>query len=95
MDVNHCWIAYRIDYATGEGMHYVLALANSPERAVQLFDQRAIKLFRRQSTTSPLGEFLEKYPGVRAVIPDEVHGRTTDPLCWTLEYFATIDFNCA
>lgn len=32
---------------------------------------------------------------MRAVISDEVHRRTTDPLCWTLEYFAMIDFNCA
>lgn len=95
MDIEHCWIAYFIHYATGEGMHFILALANDAERATQLFEERANEFFRGHSTTAPLAEILEKYPGMREVIPEEVHRRTTDPLCWTLEYFATIDFNCA
>jgi len=95
MDIEHCWIAYFIHYATGEGMHFVVAIANSAERATQLFEERANEFFRGHSTTAPLGEILEKYPAMRTVIPEEVHRRTTDSLCWTLEYFATIDFNCA
>lgn len=95
MDIEHCWIAYFIHYATGEGMHFVVAIANSAERAEQLYEERAPVFRRGQSTTAPLAEILEKFPGMREVIAEEVHRRTTDPLCWTLEYFATIDFNCA
>lgn len=41
MDIDKCWIAYFIHYATGEGMHYVVAIANSAERAGQLYEERA------------------------------------------------------
>jgi hypothetical protein len=95
MNIKNCWIAYFIHYATGEGMHFVVAIANSAERAEQLYEERAPEFWRGQSTTAPLGEIMEKYPGMRTVIPEEVHRRTTDSLCWTLEYFTTIDFNCA
>lgn len=95
MDIDNCWIAYFIHYATGEGMHYVVAIANSAERAEQLYEERAPAFRRGQSTTAPLKEVMDKYAGMRAVIPEEVHWRTTDSLCWTLEYFAMIDFNCA
>ena len=95
MDIDKCWIAYFIHYATGEGMHYVVAIANSAERAGQLYEERAPEYWRGHSTTAPLAGILEKYSGMSAVIPVEVHRRTTDPLCWTLEYFAMIDFNCS
>lgn len=76
-------------------MHFVVVIANSAERAGQWYEERAPEYRRGQSSTAPLAGILEKYPGMSAVIPDEVHRRTTDPLCWTLEYFAMIDFNCA
>lgn len=95
MKIEDCWIAYFIYYATGEGMHYVVAVASSAERAERLFQESASDFARGNSTTAPLGEVLEKYPAVRNVIPQEVHRRTSDGLCWTLEYFGAIDFNCA
>jgi hypothetical protein len=95
MKLEDCWIAYFTYYATGEGMHYVVALAPSAERAQQLFERQANELARGNSTTAPLGEAFEKHPALRDLIPEEVRRRTSDGLCWTLEYFGTIDFNCA
>lgn len=94
MDVEQCWIAYCIYHATGEGMHYAISIAQSAERATQLFEEHVNELFRGNSTTALLLETLERYPAVREVIPEEILQRTSDPLCWTLEYFGAIDFNC-
>jgi hypothetical protein len=73
----------------------VVAIATTAERATTLFEERASEFFRSNSTTAPLAETLQSYPGLNAVIPEEVLQRTSDALCWTLEYFGTIDFNCA
>lgn len=94
VELKDCWISYAIYYATGEGMHYAVAVAPTAERAKQLFDARASELLRGQSETASLGAALQDEPALRGVIPEEVHRRTGDPLCWTLEYFGMIDFNC-
>ncbi|HEX7369986.1 MAG TPA: hypothetical protein VF284_06870 [Rhodanobacteraceae bacterium] len=95
MEIRNYWIAYFIHYATGEGMHFVMAVADSAGRAEQLYEERAPESRRGQSTTAPLTAVLEQFPDMRAVIPDAVRRRFTDPLCSTLEYFATVDFDCA
>lgn len=92
MDVHNYWIAYFIRYATGEGMHFVVAIAGSAERAEQLYEERAPESRRGQSTTAPLASHLEQFPDMRAVIPDAVRRRLTDPLCSAIEYFAMVDF---
>lgn len=95
MNVDQCWITYCIHYATGEGMHYVVSIAPSAERAAQLFEERADDFFRGNSTTALLAEALEIQPGLQTAIPEEVLKRTVDASCWTLEYFGTVDFNCS
>ena len=79
MDIEHCWIAYFIHYATGEGMHFIVAIANSTERATQLFEERANEFFRGHSTTAPLGEILEQ-PFVASLLPPllERHRKSID-----------------
>lgn len=93
--LNDCWITYALYYATGEGMHYAVAIAPKAERAKQLFDAAASEIFGGDSTTAPLGEVLQNWPAMRDVIPQEVLRRADDALCWTLEYIGAIDFNCA
>lgn len=95
MNVDQCWMTYCIHYATGEGVHYVVSIAPTAERAARLFEERADDFFRGNSTTAPLAEALENYPRLHAAIPEEVLQRTVDASCWTLEYFGTIDFNCS
>lgn len=94
MNVDQLWITYCIHYATGEGMHHVVSIAPSAERAAQLFDERANDFFRVNSTTALLAEVLKDHPALRAAIPEEVMRRTVDASCWALEYFGAIDFNC-
>lgn len=95
MQLKDCWITYALYYATGEGMHYAIAVAGSADRAKGLFDASASQLYRGESTTAPLSETVEHWQGLRDAIPPEVLRRADDPLCWTLEYVATINFNCA
>lgn len=95
MKLADCWITYAAYYATGEGMHHALAIAQVEARAKQLFDASVRELFRGDSVTAPLDEALQKWPAIRNAIPQEVLQRADDPRCWTLEYFGTVDFNCA
>lgn len=95
MRIDQCWIAHSTYDATGEGMHYAVSIATSAERAEQHFEECVTDLLRGSSTTAPLAETLEKYPGLGAVIPKEVLLRTGDALCWKLEYFGAVDFYCA
>lgn len=94
MNVDQCWTTYCIHYATGEGMHYVVSISPSAERAAQLFEERADDFFRGNSTTALLAEALETHPELQTAIPDQVLQRAMAASCWTLEYFGTIDFNC-
>lgn len=94
MKLDQLWITYSTHYATGEGMHHVVSIATSAERAARLFEERAADFFRRNATTSRFDEALETCPALRGAIPKEVLRRTSDPACWSLEYFGTLDFNC-
>lgn len=94
MTRDDCWIAYFSYYATGEGMHYVVALAQSAERATSLFDACTSR-YRGNATTTRLVELLKTNPGALKLFPGDVQWRMEDPLCWTLEYSSQCDFNCA
>lgn len=94
MNVDQLWITYCTHYATGEGMHYVVSIASSAERAAQLFEERANDFFRANSTTVLLAEALETHPELQTVIPEEALQRAVGASCWVLEYFGAIDFNC-
>ena len=75
-------------------MHYVVSIAPSPERAAQLFEERANDFFCGSSTTTLFAKALETHPELQTVIPEEVLQRAVDASCWVLEYFGAIDFNC-
>ncbi|MGH8190790.1 MAG: hypothetical protein ACREP2_05025 [Rhodanobacteraceae bacterium] len=95
MNINRCWISFRFDDAPDGSMHYALAIGASAELAARLFDERAEARFRGDSTTAPLAKVLKAQPYLQELLPEEVLQRARDPMCWTLEYVATLDFNCA